>query len=115
MKKLIWIILVLLLTCIFHTCQGQTYSADVPVERQVIKTTHFEDLTDREKWVLLEKVEEAYYTFNKKEINPSTLLVYMEENNPVCEWTGKHIEGEDGKFIRHYTVDRKHILKIFDL
>lgn len=92
-----------------------TYYADVPVQRQVIKVKHFEDLTDREKWLLLEKIEDAYFTFNKKELEPSTLLAYMESENPIVEWTGKHEEGEDKKMIRYYTVDRKHILNIFDL
>lgn len=114
MKKLIWIILVLIFTCIFHTCQAQNTETALP-PTEILKLVHFEDLTDSEKWVLLEKISEAYYTFHKKEVDQSTLLIYMEENNPVCEWTGKHVEGKEGKLIRYWTVHRKHILKIFDL
>ena len=86
MKKLIWIILVLIFTAIFHTCQAQV-NIDAQVTREILRSTHFDDLTDDEKWLLLEKVSEAYYTFNKKEINQSTLLIYMEEKNPVCPTT----------------------------
>ena len=113
MKKLIWIILVLTFTCIFHTCQGQV-NIDAQVTREVLRTIHFDDLTEDEKWLLLEKVSEAYAIFNKKEINQSTLLIYFEEKNPVCEWTGKHFE-KKGKMIRYYSVHRKYILEIFDL
>jgi len=113
MKKLIWIALVLIFTCIFHTCNGQV-NIDAQVTREVLRATHFEDLTDDEKWLLLEKVSEAYYTFNKKEINQSTLLIYMEEKNPICEWTGRHFERKE-KMIRYYSVHRKYILEIFDL
>lgn len=91
------------------------YSADSQLDRVKVKVKHFEDLTDREKWLLLEKIEDAYFTFHKKELEPSTLLAYMESENPIVEWTGKHEEGEDKKMIKYYTVDRKHILNIFDL
>ncbi len=114
MKKLIWIILVLIFTSIFHTCQAQSYNVDAQVTREVLRSIHFDDLTDDEKWLLLEKVSEAYYTFNKKEINQSTLLIYMEEKNPICEWTGRHFERKE-KMIRYYSVHRKYILEIFEL
>ena len=114
MKKLIWIVLVLIFTCIFHTCQAQV-NIDAQVTREILRSTHFDDLTDDEKWLLLEKVSEAYYTFNKKEINQSTLLIYMEEKNPTCEWTGKHVEGKDGKLVRYWTINRHHVINILEL
>ena len=117
MKKLIWFILVLIFTCIFHTCNGQN-SDNAVATTEVIKVVRFNDLTDREKWVLLDKIEEAYNAFKSnfnQKINRSSILIYMEEENPQCEWTGKHINGKDGKLIRHWTVHREHILKIFNL
>lgn len=114
MKKLIWVILVFIFTCIFHTCNAQVYNVNAQVEREVIKVLHFDDLTDNEKWVLLTKVSEAYYLFNKREIDQNVLLIFMEENNPICEWTGKHVaKGE--LFVRYYTVHRKYFIRIFDL
>lgn len=113
-KKILWLILVLICTCLFHTCNCQTVSVDVQVERVVLKEKHFNDLTFDEQNVLLDKIKQAYYLFRKHEINPDVLFVYMKENNPLCEWTGKHTERSD-KIVKYYTVNRKYILEIFEL
>lgn len=75
----------------------------------------FSGLQDREKWLMLEKIEDAYYTFNKKEIEPSTLLAFMESENPVCKWSGLHEEVEEKRLVKVYKVDMKIMLQIFDL
>jgi len=75
----------------------------------------FDDLTEKEQYLLLSKLEDAYYLFHKKEIDTNVLLIYMQENNPTCEWNGKHEKFEDGKLIRVWTVHRKHTLEIFEL
>jgi len=129
MKKLIlWIILVLICTCIFHTCNAQTQlsrlnyaqiasfkKVDELVQRDTYKAVKFDDLTDKEQYLLLSKLEDAYYLFHKKEIDTNVLLIYMQENNPVCEWNGKHEQFEDGKLIRCWVISRKYTLEIFEL
>lgn len=87
------------------------------VRLEVSKELKFSDLTDREKWLLLEQIEDAYFRFNagKKEIEPSLLLAFMESENPVCKWSGLHEEVEENRLIKVYKVDMKIILQIFDL
>ena len=85
------------------------------VRLETTKELKYEDLQDREKWLLLEKIEDAYYRFNRKEIEPSTLLAFFESENPVCKWSGLHEEVEENRLIKVYKVDMKVMLKIFDL
>ena len=85
------------------------------VKLETIKEITYEDLLDREKWLMLEKIEDAYYRFNRKEIQPSTLLAFFESENPVCKWSGLHEEVEENRLIKVYKVDMKVMLKIFDL
>ena len=129
MKKLTWIIFVLICTCVFHTCNAQTQLSRLnyaqlvsfkkiqedPIKRETYKAVKFTDLTDREQYLLLSKLEDAYYLFHKKEVDTNVLLIYMQENNPTCEWNGLHEEFEDGKLIRVWTIHRKYTLEIFDL
>ena len=128
MKKLTWIIFVLICTCVFHTCNAQTQlsrlnyaqiasfkKVDELVQRDTYKAVKFDDLTDKEQYLLLSKLEDAYYLFHKKEIDTNVLLIYMQENNPVCEWNGKHELFEGDKLIRCWAVSRNDMIKIFDL
>ena len=85
------------------------------VRLEVIEELRFAGLQDREKWLLLEQIEDAYYMFHKKELNPSTLLAFMESENPVCKWSGLYEEVEENRLIKVYKVDMKVILQIFDL
>lgn len=85
------------------------------VRLEVIKELKFAELQDREKWLLLEKIEDAYYTFNRKEIEPSTLLAFIESENPVCKWSGLVEEVEEKRLVKVYKVDMKVMLQIFDL
>jgi hypothetical protein len=99
MKKIIWLLLVLLFTALFSQLYGQ-------------KT--YNDLTEKEQVVLIGKIESAYLEFNKKLIDTNVLLAYLEENNPVVEFTGLYIEiGK--KLIRYYAISRKHTIQIFEL
>lgn len=84
---------------------------------EVIKELRFADLIDREKWLLLEQIEDAYFRFNagKKEIEPSLLLAFMESENPVCKWSGLYEEVEEKRLVKIYKVDMKIILQIFEL
>ena len=82
---------------------------------ETVKELKFTDLQDREKWLMLEKIEDAYYLFNKKEIEPSTLLAFFESENPVCKWSGLHETVEENRLVKVYKVDMKVILQIFDL
>lgn len=84
---------------------------------EIVKELRFAGLQDREKWLLLEHIEDAYFKFNagKKEIEPSLLLVFMESENPVCKWNGLYEEVEDKRLVKVYKVDMKIILQIFDL
>lgn len=91
-------------------------SVDVQFVRlETTKELKYEDLQDREKWLMLEKIEDAYYMFNKKEIEPSTLLAFFESENPACKWSGLHEEVEENRLVKVYKVDMKVMLKIFDL
>lgn len=103
------------------------------VRLETTKELKYEDLQDREKWLMLEKIEDAYYLFNKKEIEPSTLLAFFESENPICKWSGLHEEvavnpdknllrdkaiqsyHEENRLVKVYKVDMKTMLKIFDL
>lgn len=85
------------------------------VRLETTKELKYEDLQDREKWLMLEKIEDAYYLFNKKEIEPSTLLAFFESENPVCKWSGLHETVEENRLVKVYKVDMKVMLKIFDL
>lgn len=87
------------------------------VSTQVVHELKFSNLQDREKWLLLEQIEDAYFKFNsgKKEIEPSTLLAFMESENPTCKWSGLYEEVEEKKLVKVYKVDMKIILQIFDL
>lgn len=85
------------------------------VRLETTKELKYEDLQDREKWLMLEKIEDAYYMFNKKEIEPSTLLAFFESENPACKWSGLHEEVEENRLVKVYKVDMKVMLKIFDL
>ena len=87
------------------------------VRLETAKELRFAGLQDREKWLLLEHIEDAYFKFNsgKKEIEPSTLLAFMESENPVCKWSGLHEKVEEGRLVKVYKVDMKIILQIFDL
>lgn len=85
------------------------------VRLETTKELKFTDLQDREKWLMLEKIEDAYYLFNKKEIEPSTLLAFFESENPVCKWSGLHETVEENRLVKVYKVDMKVMLKIFDL
>ncbi len=85
------------------------------VRLETVKELKFTDLQDREKWLMLEKIEDAYYMFNKKEIEPSTLLAFFESENPVCKWSGLHETVEENRLVKVYKVDMKIMLKIFDL
>lgn len=82
---------------------------------ETVQELKFSNLQDREKWLMLEKIEDAYYIFNKKEIEPSTLLAFFESENPVCKWSGLHEEVEENRLVKVYKVDMKVMLKIFDL
>lgn len=93
-------------------------SVDVQFVRlKTTKELRFASLQDREKWLLLEHIENAYFKFNagKKEIEPSLLLAFMESENPVCKWSGLHEKVEEGRLVKVYKVDMKIILQIFDL
>ena len=93
-------------------------SVDVQFVRlETVKELKFTDLQDREKWLLLEQVEDAYFRFNhgKKEIEPSTLLSFFESENPICKWSGLHETVEENRLVKVYKVDMKVMLKIFDL
>ena len=87
------------------------------VRLETTKELKYEDLQDREKWLLLEKIEDAYFRFNhgKKEMEPSTLLAFFESENPICKWSGLHEEVEENRLVKVYKVDMKVMLKIFDL
>lgn len=94
------------------------YNVDVQfVKLETIKELRFAGLQDREKWLLLEHIEDAYFKFNngRKEIEPSLLLVFMESENPVCKWNGLYEEVEERKLVKVYKVDIKVMLQIFDL
>lgn len=91
-----------------------------PVDVQFVRleTTvelRFSGLQDREQFLLLEKIEDAYYRFNRKEIQPSTLLAFMESENPICKWSGLHEEVEEKRLVKVYKLDMKVMLQIFDL
>lgn len=91
-------------------------STDVQFVR--LETTaelRFSGLQDREQFLLLEKIEDAYWRFNKKEIEPSTLLAFMESENPICKWSGLFEEVEEKRLVKVYKVDMKVMLQIFDL
>lgn len=91
-------------------------SVDVQFVR--LETTvelRFSGLQDREQFLMLEKIEDAYWRFNRKEIEPSTLLAFMESENPICKWSGLHEEVEEKKLVRVYKVDMQTMFKIFDL
>ena len=87
------------------------------VRLEIVKELRFAGLPDREKWLLLEHLEDSYFTFHnsRKQVEPSTLLAFMESENPVCKWSGLHEEVEEGRMIKVYKVDMKIILQIFDL
>jgi hypothetical protein len=87
------------------------------VKLEVIKELRFAGLQDREKWLLLEKIEDAYFAFHnsRKQVEPSTLLAFMESENPICKWSGLYEEVEENRLIKVYKVDMKIILQIFDL
>ena len=85
------------------------------VRLETVKELRFAGLQDREKWLMLEKIEDAYFRFNKKEIEPSTLLTFFESENPICKWSGLHEEVEENRLVKVYKVDMKVMLKIFDL
>jgi len=87
------------------------------VRLETTKELRFTELQDREKWLLLEKIEDAYFRFNhgKKEIEPSTLIAFFESENPICKWSGLHEEVEENRLVKVYKVDMKIMLKIFDL
>lgn len=87
------------------------------VKLEVIKELRFAGLQDREKWLLLDHIEDTYFKFNngRKQIEPSLLLAFMESENPVCKWSGLYEEVEEGRIIKVYKVDMKIILQIFDL
>jgi len=85
------------------------------VRLEITTELKFSGLQDREKWLLLEKIEDAYYRFNRKEIQPSTLLAYFESENPICKWSGLHETVEENRLVKVYKVDMKVMLKIFDL
>lgn len=82
---------------------------------ETIQELKFSNLQDREKWLMLEKIEDAYYRFNRKEIQPSTLLAFFESENPICKWSGLHETVEENRLVKVYKVDMKVMLKIFDL
>ena len=75
----------------------------------------FSGLQDREQFLLLEKIEDAYWRFTRKEIDPSTLLAFIESENPVCKWSGLFEEVEENRLVKVYKVDMKVMLQIFDL
>lgn len=85
------------------------------VRLETTKELKFTDLQDREKWLMLEKIEDAYFLFNRKEIVPSTLLAFFESENPVCKWSGLHETVEENRLVKVYKVDMKIMLQIFDL
>ena len=85
------------------------------VRLETVKELKYTDLQDREKWLMLEKIEDAYYLFNKKEVEPSTLLAFFESENPICKWSGLHETVEENRLVKVYKVDMKIMLKIFDL
>ena len=129
MKQLLTITALLLTTCLnaqsaFEKEYNDTRNApgmkSVDVQFVRLETTRelrFTGLRDREKWLLLEKIEDAYFRFNhgKKEIEPSTLLAFFESENPICKWSGLHEEVEENRLVKVYKVDMKVMLKIFDL
>lgn len=127
MKKLITIIILLLSISLnaqsqflkeYNEVRGLSTMKPADVQFVCLETTaelRFSGLQDREKWLMLEKIEDAYYTFNKKEIEPSTLLAFMESENPVCKWSGLHEEVEEKRLVKVYKVDMKVMLQIFDL
>lgn len=82
---------------------------------ETVQELRFSGLQDREQFLLLEKIEDAYYRFNKKEIDPSALLAFIESENPVCKWSGLHEEVEEKRLVKVYKVDMKVMLQIFDL
>jgi hypothetical protein len=93
-------------------------STDVQFVRlEAIQELRFSGLQDREQFLLLEKIEDAYWRFNggKKEIDPSTLLAFIESENPVCKWSGLFEEVEEKRLVKVYKVDIKIMLLIFDL
>ena len=91
-------------------------STDVQFVRLETTTElRFSGLQDREQFLLLEKIEDAYWRFNRKEIEPSTLLAFMESENPVCKWSGLFEEVEEKRLVKVYKVDMQTMLKIFDL
>lgn len=93
-------------------------SVDVQFVRlEITKELRFAGLQDREKWLLLEHIEDAYFKFNngRKQIEPALLLAFMESENPVCKWNGLYEEVEEKRLVKVYKVGMEIILKIFDL
>lgn len=91
-------------------------STDVQFVRlETTSELRFSGLQDREQFLLLEKIEDAYWRFNRKEIEPSTLLAFMESENPVCKWSGLFEEVEEKRLVKVYKVDMKVMLQIFEL
>jgi len=113
MKKIIWLLLVLIFTALFTQMYGQ-YSADVQVTREVLSTKKFKDLKESEQDLLIRKLQEAYLTIHKKEIESVDMMIRLEEENPVCEWTGKH-ESVGNKLVKYYTAPRESIMKILEI
>lgn len=85
------------------------------VRLETMTELRFSGLQDREQFLLLEKIEDAYYRFNKKEIDPSTLLAFIQSENPICKWSGLFEEVEEKRLVKVYKVDMQTMLKIFDL
>ena len=91
-------------------------STDVQFVRlETAAELRFSGLQDREQFLLLEKIEDAYWMFKKKDIEPSTLLAFIESNNPICKWSGLFEEVEEKRMVKVYKVDMQTMLKIFDL
>ena len=87
------------------------------VRLEAASELRFSGLQEREQFLLLEKIEDAYWRFNggKKEVDPSTLLAFIESENPVCKWSGLFEEVEEKRLVKVYKVDMKLMLQIFDL
>ncbi len=104
---------ILLFISLFTQMYAQ-HSADTPVHREVLATKKFNDLKEEEQDLLIAKLQEAYLTIHKKEINSVSMRIRLQEENPACEWTGKH-EAVKSKFVKYYMLERSYVMKILEI
>ena len=74
----------------------------------------YQDLSKDEKTVLLQRIQDSYFMLHKKEIHVTNLNIFLEQHNPICEWSGVELKIKK-KIIKLYNISRSYTMQIFNL